>query len=261
MFKKINYQPFNKNTNFFAIVKNGVVEKIENKKYRYNLQIKKGGYAPKTGIFVAESLPKYNFKNKIVLDIGTGDTGLLAIHAAARGAKLVIGLDVDKQTIKWAKVNANLNNLQDRVKFKQIDIKEYRPELLFDVIISNPPQMPTKKSESTHDDGGPDGKEYINFIIYFSSKYLKNNGSVFFTSFDFLGINKSYNNQASLEDSSKKMNFNLSIINKQQKEIKKGSYTDKNLSWIKKQYPKYQFLKNNRGFLSYYIYLVRGKKL
>ena len=80
---------------------------------------------------------------------------------------------------KRKKLNAGLNNLDNRVKFKLIGVENYKPNFKFDIIVSNPPQMPTRKPKSPHDDGGLDGKKHINYIIDFSSKYLKNGDLVF----------------------------------------------------------------------------------
>ena len=55
--------------------------------YGYELPIRPGGYAPKSGLLVAKILEEMPVQDKLVFDIGTGETALLAIHAAALGAR------------------------------------------------------------------------------------------------------------------------------------------------------------------------------
>ena len=52
-----------------------------------------------------------NVKNKTVLDVGTG-TGIQAINALKKGAKKVIGIDINPYAIETAKENALLNKLK-----------------------------------------------------------------------------------------------------------------------------------------------------
>ena len=50
-------------------------------------------------------------KNKVVLDVGTG-TGIQAINAVKKGAKIVVGVDINPYAIEIARENALLNNLE-----------------------------------------------------------------------------------------------------------------------------------------------------
>ena len=56
-------------------------------------------------------------KDKDVLDCFT-HTGSFALNAGIAGAKSVLGVDVSAHAIECATKNAELNNLQDRVKFE-----------------------------------------------------------------------------------------------------------------------------------------------
>lgn len=90
-------------------------------------------------------------KDKDVLDCFT-HTGSFALNAGIAGAKSVLGVDVSAHAIECATKNAELNNLQDRVKFEvhnAFDVlsawsKEGRE---FDVVILDPPAF--TKSRST----------------------------------------------------------------------------------------------------------------
>ncbi len=51
-----------------------------------------------------------------MLDIGTG-SGILAIAASLLGAETAIGVDIDAQSVKTAKENAEINNVQNKCEF------------------------------------------------------------------------------------------------------------------------------------------------
>lgn len=82
-------------------------------------------------------------RDKDVLDCFT-HTGSFALNAGIAGAKSVLGVDVSAHAIECATKNAELNNLQDRVKFEchnAFDVlstwsKEGKE---FDVVILDPP--------------------------------------------------------------------------------------------------------------------------
>ncbi|PPS96734.1 SAM Mtases/PrmA [Cryptosporidium hominis] len=56
------------------------------------------------------------FKDKIVLDVGTG-TGILSLFAVKSGAKMVVAVDAAKDTIKIAERIAQANNLGNKIHF------------------------------------------------------------------------------------------------------------------------------------------------
>ncbi len=83
-------------------------------------------------------------KDARVIDLGTG-TGIIPVLIAGKtGAASVIGLEIQEPMTEMANRTVLLNNLQDRVKVVQGDIKE-SVELFgasgFDVVVSNPPYM------------------------------------------------------------------------------------------------------------------------
>ena len=79
-----------------------------------------------------------------VLDLGTG-TGIIPILMSAKtGASELIGLEIQEQSADMATRSVILNDLQDRVKIVQGDIKEAGQifdAASFDVVTSNPPYM------------------------------------------------------------------------------------------------------------------------
>lgn len=79
-----------------------------------------------------------------VLDLGTG-TGIIPILMAAKTkAKELVGLEIQPESADMANRSVILNDLQERVKIVQGDIKEAEhifEAASFDVVTSNPPYM------------------------------------------------------------------------------------------------------------------------
>lgn len=95
-------------------------ETYENKDGRVVLNIDPGA-AFGTGTHATTSLCLSLLENYItdstkVLDIGTG-SGILSIAAVLLGAKNAIGVDIDAQSVKTAKENAEINNITDKCEF------------------------------------------------------------------------------------------------------------------------------------------------
>lgn len=96
---------------------------------------------------------------KNVLDIGTG-TGLIALMAAQRSNAFVIGIEIDKDAATQAQENVKRSPWSERIKIIHTDLKEFKTNILFDSIISNPPYFANalkcpddKRSMARHDNG------------------------------------------------------------------------------------------------------------
>lgn len=119
-------------------------ETIEDLQYKGLMLIQK-----KTGFrFGIDAVLLANFadvrKGDTVLDIGSG-TGIISILIAAKtGAKTIFGLEIQRELAEMSERSIVLNNLQDRVKIIQGDIRKgtgYFGASKFDVIVVNPPYM------------------------------------------------------------------------------------------------------------------------
>ncbi len=88
-----------------------------------------------------------NIEAPRVLDIGTG-SGCIAIAVAAECPQAqVTALDISAAALKVAKQNSNLNKLNN-ISFERIDIMQALPDGSFDIVISNPPYIPTMEMET-----------------------------------------------------------------------------------------------------------------
>ena len=127
------------------IIENGV---------RYDVDYIRG---QKTGFFLDQ---KYNrlaaarlAKGHKMLDCFT-HTGAFALNAALAGAKHVTAVDISADALEYAKRNAALNGLTDRIDFRQADVFRFLTEAAdngadWDYIILDPPAF--TKSGATAD--------------------------------------------------------------------------------------------------------------
>jgi HemK-related putative methylase len=99
-----------------------------------------------------------NIKNgDVVLDLGTG-SGIFAIFCADK-AKKVIATDINPKALDYARFNAVLNNVENKIEFLCGDLFESIEKERFDFIVSNPPPVPVPPNMPfyIHSDGGPNG--------------------------------------------------------------------------------------------------------
>ena len=144
---------------------------------------------PETELLVEQSL-KYLKKNRDykVLDIGTGSGCILISILKERTKCKGIGIDFSKEAIKVAKINAKMQQLENRIKFVYSDVDKFLSNK-YDLVVSNPPYI--KKCEITKLDGdvknyepfvalngGSDGLLETRRVIKASSRLLKNRGKL-----------------------------------------------------------------------------------
>lgn len=125
--------------------------------------------------------------NDKVLDIGTG-TGIIPILLEAKNKfdGQIHAIDIQKQCVDMAKRSVKLNNLDNKIKIYELDIKNVFEKFNkneFNVITTNPPYVKsgsgllnenTPKAISRHEIFCT-----LEDIVLNSSKLLKNNGKLF----------------------------------------------------------------------------------
>lgn len=239
--------------NFFLVTDDNTNESIVvSGKLRIATRIRKGGYIPKSGLLMAEQLIRMKIQGK-ALEIGTGETGILASCLSALGASCIIASDIDPQAIQWAQQASNRS--QD---ISWINCDLFPDDLAnetFHTIVSNPPQMPMPTPGHLHDYGGPDGRDYISRIIKKGGQLLHRDGKLLLLCFDFLGIEHDFGREPII-NLAQSCGMQTRVIAKHQRMIRKGGKTEENVEWIKMMYPGYSFEKDIHGNLFHEILIL-----
>lgn len=95
----------------------------------------------RTGSFLAETVarlyPDEQGRGRAALDMGTG-SGVGAVFAARSGFR-VVGVDVNPDAVRCARINVLLNRMEDRVELRTGDLFEPVADERFDLVLFNPP--------------------------------------------------------------------------------------------------------------------------
>jgi len=125
-----------------------------------------------------------------VLDAGTG-SGCIAVSLAwSRSDATVYALDISAPALAVAQANAIRHGVCDRIKFVQADLLtafSVSPDGVFDVIVSNPPYIPTRALDSLQPEvawyeprvalsAGTDGLDYHRRLLNGAPELLKEGG-------------------------------------------------------------------------------------
>ncbi len=105
------------------------------------------------------------------LDVCCG-SGIQSILMARRGLS-VVGLDIQKAALRLARINSRINRIDHMVTFVHADVREYRSEETYDVVVSNPPLLPIPSGMdySVVGDGGESGLEITNEVVRLFCKH------------------------------------------------------------------------------------------
>lgn len=141
---------------------------------------------PETELLVETALDRIaNQQDCKILDLGTG-TGAIALAIASEHPKAeVIATDISEQALKVARDNAQRNHIHN-VKFLASNWFESLPTQQFDLIVSNPPYIPSQDPHLSQGDvrfepmsaltSGEDGLDDIRTLIQQAKEYLRPNG-------------------------------------------------------------------------------------
>ena len=156
---------------------------------------------PETELLVEKVIKiSLRFKGKRIkmLDVGTGSGNIAISLAKFIPNALITAIDIELKALEVAKVNAELNNVAEKIEFVRADLFNFDN---FDFIISNPPYITSEdidnlQAEVQYEprvalDGGIDGLDFYRRIIKESPLHLKNDG--------FLVMEMGYNQSESIK--------------------------------------------------------------
>ena len=143
---------------------------------------------PETELLVEKLLAIFNGKRITILDIGTGSGCILLSLLINLKQSQGLGIDISKNAISVARINASKHKIFNRAKFYTKSAEQIVNKK-FDLIVSNPPYIEKKDLKNLSDDikkfeprmaldGGNDGLDLIKKVIYKSREILKVNGTL-----------------------------------------------------------------------------------
>jgi HemK-related putative methylase len=141
----------------------------------YHLSIPKEIYLPSedTYLLIETLLKDLNKEKKSFLEIGPG-SGVITFEMYAFFEKLT-AVDLDPKVVNYLKEVKEKYALQ-KLEVLQSDLFSKVSSNTFDVIIFNPPYVPSEEIEVLSTDGGKEGSEVILKFIRCLKKHLNKNG-------------------------------------------------------------------------------------
>ena len=145
---------------------------------------------PDTEILVERTLEEMKKRGGVckIADLCTG-SGCIGLSLLTYGdVSEATLMDISKGALEMAKKNAELHGLSGKCRFILGDVFKDMPNEKFDVIVSNPPYIPSGDIDSLSEevkkepwlalDGGEDGLDIIRFLISDGLSYLEENGTM-----------------------------------------------------------------------------------
>ena len=128
-------------------------------------------------------------EKQTIFEIGTG-CGIIALYCAKNNAKVICS-DINPFAVELTKKNYEINKkkINGTMQVRLGDMfSVIKKDEQFDIIIFNPPYLPTKKSELIGGsgwidkalNGGNNGLKYTTIFIEKLPKYLNKNGKAYF---------------------------------------------------------------------------------
>ncbi len=188
---------------FFSMIDQRInhkpVDKILGAKgfYKYDFKINENVLSPRpdTEVLVEAAIDYIRLHDVAnILDLGTG-SGCILLSVLSEFQNLQgCGVDISTKALEVAKNNADILQVSERVSFRHMNwfAENFIDEMgeCFDVIVSNPPYIPTEDINSLDDevrrydplsalDGGEDGMESYRKLAQVMPRLLTDNGIVF----------------------------------------------------------------------------------
>jgi len=129
-------------------------------------------YEPREDSFLMlEALAESSVHGLRILDVGTG-SGILAAYCARRGAD-VTASDIDIEAIRALELTSDRMGIS--IKLVTCDLFSEIPER-FDIVVFNPPYLPSSTIGDRTTDGGKGGTEVISRFLSELAQHLVENG-------------------------------------------------------------------------------------
>ena len=140
-----------------------------------------------TELIVEQVLKLFKYKNEFnILEIGIGSGCILLSILKEKLNAYGTGIDISKNCLNVSKINANLLNVETRLKLFKTNVDKFNLGK-YDLIVSNPSYIKKhlvkylEKDVSEFEprqalDGGIDGLSEIRKVVKKSSELIKNNG-------------------------------------------------------------------------------------
>ncbi|MBU0662381.1 MAG: HemK2/MTQ2 family protein methyltransferase [Candidatus Diapherotrites archaeon] len=142
------------------------------------LVIRDSVYAPAEDSFLlADSIPVRNYSS--ALDMGTG-SGIQAINLAIKGAREITAVDINPEALKATAENAAHFGFSGRITAVRSDLFSALRGAKFDIIVFNPPYVPSPAREFDDVDGGPHGRDVLDRFLRIFGSHLNPNGECYF---------------------------------------------------------------------------------
>jgi len=159
--------------------------------WKYKFKVDKNVLIPRpeTELIIEQALKNLpKLSNKNILDIGTGSGCIIISIIKDRENCKATAIDKSLKALKVAKLNAEMHQVQKKIKFLNIDVDKYFANK-YDLIVSNPPYIKDSEILSLDNDvklnepkmalsGGKSGLNKVFNVINKSQRLLKTNGKL-----------------------------------------------------------------------------------
>lgn len=132
----------------------------------------------------------WSLQSPAVVDVGTGTGCMVVTLAIARPTGEYSAIDVSEGALELAQENASILGVEKKIKFVQGDLLKGVRASSLDMVVSNPPYVPTHEIETLQSDirdheprlaldGGPDGMSVISKLVPQAHGCLRPGGWLF----------------------------------------------------------------------------------
>lgn len=198
---------------------------------------------PYGGRLLVEELP--TTVHGSALDLGTG-CGVIGLAAARLGADTTM-IDISVSECELARDNAAANELDCRIIHGDYFVDNNIPDKEYDLILTNPPQLPSRENFDIRECGGTTGWDHIDRMLQITSERLTPDGVAFLYVLDLLGIYYPTGSEIPFQERADKLSLQFTRRRVCQRRLGPGSPVYRELLHIAEIYPDAEFLQDAEG--------------